>query len=119
MATRKSSENVLKAVNPVMPETIGGSADLTGSNNTKSEDMGVFDTDNRKGRYVYWGIREHGMAAAMNGMVLHGGARAYGGTFMAFTDYARPAMRLAALMRVCDDARFYWPWRRWADPSAG
>ncbi|MCF6233611.1 MAG: transketolase [Rhodobacteraceae bacterium] len=100
MATRKSSENVLKAVNPVMPETIGGSADLTGSNNTKSDDMGVFDTDNRKGRYVYWGIREHGMAAAMNGMVLHGGARAYGGTFMAFTDYARPAMRLAALMRI-------------------
>ena len=100
MATRKSSENVLAAVNPVMLETVGGSADLTGSNNTKSDDMGVFDTDNRKGRYVYWGIREHGMAAAMNGMVLHGGIRAYGGTFMAFTDYARPAMRLAALMRI-------------------
>ncbi len=99
-ATRKSSEMVLAAVNPVMRETVGGSADLTGSNNTKTEDLGVFSPENRKGRYVYWGIREHGMAAAMNGMVLHGGARAYGGTFMAFTDYARPAMRLAALMRI-------------------
>jgi transketolase len=62
--------------------------------------MGVFDTDNREGRYIYWGIREHGMASAMNGMVLHGGVRPYGGTFMCFTDYARPAMRLAALMKV-------------------
>jgi len=100
VATRKSSEIVLEAVNPVMPETVGGSADLTGSNNTKTGDLGVFSPEDRSGRYVYWGIREHGMAAAMNGMVLHGGARAYGGTFMAFTDYARPAMRLAALMRI-------------------
>ena len=73
VATRKSSEMVLEVVNPVMPETLGGSADLTGSNNTKTEDLGVFDVDNRKGRYVYYGIREHGMAAAMNGMALHGG----------------------------------------------
>nr|WP_309504243.1 transketolase [uncultured Roseovarius sp.] len=100
VATRKSSEMVLEVVNPIMPETVGGSADLTGSNNTKTGDLGVFDIDNRKGRYVYWGIREHGMAAAMNGMVLHGGIRPYGGTFMCFTDYARPAMRLAALMKV-------------------
>ncbi|HEY9039736.1 MAG TPA: transketolase [Roseovarius sp.] len=100
VATRKSSEMVLEIVNPIMPETVGGSADLTGSNNTKTGDLGVFDTDNRKGRYVYWGIREHGMSAAMNGMVLHGGIRPYGGTFMCFTDYARPAMRLAALMRI-------------------
>ena len=100
VATRKSSEMVLEAINPVMPETVGGSADLTGSNNTKTGDLGVFDIDNRKGRYVYWGIREHGMAAAMNGMALHGGIRPYGGTFMAFTDYARPSMRLAALMKV-------------------
>ncbi|MFX0545786.1 transketolase [Roseovarius sp. S1116L3] len=100
VATRKSSEMVLEVVNPIMRETVGGSADLTGSNNTKTGDLGVFDTDNRKGRYVYWGIREHGMAAAMNGMALHGGIRPYGGTFMCFTDYARPAMRLAALMRV-------------------
>ncbi|THH38357.1 transketolase [Aliishimia ponticola] len=100
LATRASSERVLEVVNPVLPETVGGSADLTGSNNTKTGDLGVFDTDNRKGRYVYWGIREHGMAAAMNGMALHGGIRPYGGTFMCFTDYARPAMRLAALMKI-------------------
>ena len=100
VATRKSSEMVLNVVNPLMAETVGGSADLTGSNNTKTGDLGVFDTDNRGGRYVYWGIREHGMAAAMNGMALHGGVRPYGGTFMCFTDYARPAMRLAALMQV-------------------
>ena len=100
VATRKSSEVVLNVVNPLMAETVGGSADLTGSNNTKTGDLGVFDSDNRGGRYVYWGIREHGMAAAMNGMALHGGVRPYGGTFMCFTDYARPAMRLAALMQV-------------------
>ncbi|MES2146165.1 MAG: transketolase, partial [Pseudomonadota bacterium] len=100
LATRSASEKVLVAVNPVMPETIGGSADLTGSNNTRTPDLGVFEPGNRKGRYVNFGIREHGMAAAMNGMVLHGGIRPYGGTFMCFTDYARPAMRLSALMGV-------------------
>jgi transketolase len=100
LATRAASEKVLQAINPVMTETIGGSADLTGSNNTKTADMGVFTADDRKGRYVYYGIREHGMAAAMNGLALHGGVRAYGGTFMCFTDYARPAMRLSALMGV-------------------
>ncbi|WP_425039140.1 transketolase [Primorskyibacter sp. S187A] len=100
VATRKSSEMVLEVLNPVLPETVGGSADLTGSNNTKTADLGVFDVDNRKGRYVYWGIREHGMASAMNGMALHGGIRPYGGTFMCFTDYARPAMRLSALMKM-------------------
>ncbi len=100
VATRRSSEIVLEAVNPVLPETVGGSADLTGSNNTKTDDLGVFAPETRKGRYVYYGIREHGMAAAMNGMALHGGVRPYGGTFMCFTDYARPAMRLAALMKV-------------------
>ncbi|MCB1328911.1 MAG: transketolase family protein, partial [Maritimibacter sp.] len=99
-ATRKSSEMVLEVVNPIMPETIGGSADLTGSNNTRTGDLGVFDADNRKGRYVHYGIREHGMAAAMNGLVLHGGLRPYGGTFLCFTDYARGAMRLSALMGV-------------------
>ncbi|SLN66195.1 Transketolase 1 [Aquimixticola soesokkakensis] len=98
VATRKSSEMVLEVVNPVLPETIGGSADLTGSNNTLTADLGTFDIENRKGRYVYYGIREHGMAAAMNGMALHGGVRPYGGTFFCFTDYARPAMRLSALM---------------------
>ena len=100
LATRASSEKTLEVLNPLYTETVGGSADLTGSNNTKTADLGVFDVDNRGGRYVYWGIREHGMAAAMNGMALHGGIRPYGGTFMCFTDYARPAMRLAALMQV-------------------
>ena len=98
VATRKSSELALEAINRVMPETIGGSADLTGSNNTLTSGLGVFDADNRKGRYVHYGIREHGMAAAMNGMALHGGIRPYGGTFLCFTDYARGAMRLSALM---------------------
>jgi transketolase len=100
LATRASSEKVLEVINPIMPETVGGSADLTGSNNTKTADLGVFDLDNRAGRYVYWGIREHGMSSAMNGMALHGGVRPYSGTFMCFTDYARPAMRLSALMQV-------------------
>ncbi|PYE81241.1 transketolase [Pseudoroseicyclus aestuarii] len=100
VATRKSSEMVLDVINRVMPETAGGSADLTGSNNTKAGDIEVFDPENRKGRYIYYGIREHGMAAAMNGMELHGGVRPYGGTFMCFTDYARPAMRLSALMNA-------------------
>jgi len=100
LATRAASVKVLQAVNPVLPETIGGSADLTGSNNTRTADLGVFTPEDRKGRYVYFGIREHGMAAAMNGMVLHGGVRPYGGTFMCFTDYARPSMRLSALMGI-------------------
>ncbi len=98
VATRKSSEMALEVINPVMNETIGGSADLTGSNNTLTTDLGTFDADNRKGRYVYYGIREHGMAAAMNGLALHGGCAPYGGTFMVFTDYAKGAMRLSALM---------------------
>ena len=100
IATRRASEMVLEAVNPVMPETIGGSADLTGSNNTLTPDLGIFGPDNRKGRYIHYGIREHGMAAAMNGLALHGGWRPYGGTFLTFTDYARGAMRLSALMGV-------------------
>jgi transketolase len=98
LATRAASEKVLQVVNPIMPETMGGSADLTGSNNTKTADLGTFSPEDRKGRYVYYGIREHGMAAAMNGMALHGGVRPYSGTFMCFTDYARPSMRLSALM---------------------
>ena len=100
VATRKSSEMVLEAVNPIMPENLGGSADLTGSNNTLTSDLGIFSPENRKGRYIHYGIREHGMAAAMNGMLLHGGVRPYGGTFMCFTDYARGAMRLSSLMGV-------------------
>ncbi|MCQ0971865.1 transketolase [Paracoccus sp. TK19116] len=100
VATRKASENTLEVLNPEMPENFGGSADLTGSNNTFTKDLGIFSPENRTGRYINYGIREHGMAAAMNGIVLHGGFRPYGGTFMCFTDYARGAMRLSALMGV-------------------
>ena len=100
VATRKSSEMVLEIVNRLLPETIGGSADLTGSNNTKTPQLGVFQPQERGGRYLYYGIREHGMAAAMNGMALHGGVRPYGGTFMCFTDYMRGAMRLSSLSQL-------------------
>ena len=98
LATRKASEMVLEVVNPILPDTVGGSADLTGSNKTKTGDLGIFSPEDRKGRYVYYGIREHGMASAMNGMALHGGIRPYGGTFLVFSDYARGAMRLSSLM---------------------
>ncbi len=98
VATRKSSELVLEVVNAVVPETLGGSADLTGSNNTLTKGLGVFDAENRAGRYVHYGIREHGMAAAMNGMAVHGGVVPYGGTFLCFADYARGAMRLSSEM---------------------
>ncbi|MBE0691782.1 MAG: transketolase [Aquamicrobium sp.] len=100
VATRKSSEMALEVVNGVLPETIGGSADLTGSNNTKTSQTGPIKPGDYSGRYVYYGIREHGMAAAMNGMALHGGIIPYGGTFLTFSDYARPAMRLASLMGI-------------------
>ena len=98
IATRSASQQALAVINPIVTETIGGSADLTGSNNTLTDGLGWFDIDNRKGRHIAYGIREHSMAAAMNGIALHGGLRPYGGTFMCFTDYARPSMRLAALM---------------------
>jgi transketolase len=98
VATRKSSEMALEIVNGVVPETIGGSADLTGSNNTKTSQTKPITTTDFSGRYVYYGIREHGMASAMNGMALHGGLIPYSGTFLVFSDYARPAMRLASLM---------------------
>jgi transketolase len=100
IATRKASEIALGALNPVLPDTIGGSADLTGSNNTLAGGIGTFKRDNYAGRYVYYGIREFGMAAAMNGMALHGGVIPYGGTFLVFTDYARGAIRLSALQQA-------------------
>ncbi len=100
VATRKASEMALEVINPIMAETLGGSADLTGSNNTKTADLGVFGPENRKGRFIHYGIREHGMAAALNGMALHGGIKPYSGTFMCFTDYARASMRLSALMKI-------------------
>ncbi len=100
VATRKASQMALEVINSVMPETLGGSADLTGSNLTNTTDLGIFSPEDRKGRHIHYGIREHAMAAAMNGMILHGGVRPYGGTFFTFTDYARPAMRLSALMKI-------------------
>jgi transketolase len=100
VATRKASEMALGVVNGALPFTIGGSADLTGSNLTRSKGMVSVRPGDFAGNYVHYGIREHGMAAAMNGIALHGGFRPYGGTFLAFADYARPAIRLAALMGV-------------------
>ena len=98
VATRKASEMVLEVINAATPETLGGSADLTGSNNTLTKGLGSFEPENRAGRYIHYGIREHGMSAAMNGIALHGGAIPYGGTFLVFSDYARGAIRLSALM---------------------
>ena len=100
VATRKASEMALEAINAQLPDTLGGSADLTGSNNTLTKDLGALTADNYGGRYVYYGIREFGMAAAMNGMALHGGVIPYGGTFLVFSDYARPAIRLSALQHA-------------------
>ena len=100
VATRKSSEMALEVINGFLPETIGGSADLTGSNNTKTSQTKNITPDDYGQRYVHYGIREHGMAAAINGLTLHGGVIAYGGTFLCFSDYARPSMRLASLMGI-------------------
>jgi len=100
VATRKASEMALGAINAAIPSTVGGSADLTGSNNTKTKALEPLTPENYGGRYVYYGIREFGMAAAMNGMALHGGVIPYGGTFLVFTDYARPAIRLSALQKA-------------------
>jgi transketolase len=100
VATRKSSEMALEVINGALPETVGGSADLTGSNNTKTSQTQPITADDYSGRYIHFGVREHAMAAAINGMVLHGGLIPYGGTFLTFSDYARPAMRLASLMGI-------------------
>jgi transketolase len=96
VATRKASELALEVVNATLPNTVGGSADLTGSNNTRTEGLQPVTAADFSGRYIHYGVREHGMAAAMNGIALHGGLRPYGGTFLA--DYCRPAIRLSALM---------------------
>ncbi len=97
-ATRVSSQNALEVLVPHVPALLGGSADLTGSNNTKTKAMTAFAAPDYAGKYVYYGVREHGMAAAMNGIALHGGFIPYGGTFLVFTDYCRPSIRLSALM---------------------
>ncbi|WP_066548143.1 MULTISPECIES: transketolase [unclassified Sphingomonas] len=100
VATRKASELALGAINALLPETIGGSADLTGSNNTRTKDQAPLTADDYSGRYLSYGIREFGMAAAMNGMALHGGVIPYGGTFLVFADYCRAAIRLSALQQA-------------------
>jgi len=100
VASRKASELALEAINVAVPTTIGGSADLTGSNNTKTKSIKPLTKADYSGRYIYYGIREFGMAAAMNGMALHGGVIPYGGTFLVFSDYCRPAIRLSALQHV-------------------
>jgi len=99
-ATRQHSGAALAELVPAIPEMVGGSADLTGSNNTVVKGMGDFDLPDYAGRYVHYGVREFGMAAAMNGMALHGGVIPYSGTFLVFSDYSRPAIRLGALMGI-------------------
>lgn len=100
IATRKASQMALEVINPVLPETVGGSADLNGSNLTKTTDFADFTAEDRSGRFINYGVREHGMAAIMNGISLHGGLLPYSGGFFIFSDYCRPAIRLAALMGV-------------------
>ena len=99
-ATRKASEMSLEILTKEFENLIGGSADLTGSNNTKTTNMEAIDKNNFSGRYIYYGVREHAMAGIMNGLALHGGLRPYGGTFLVFTDYCRPSIRLAAIMKL-------------------
>ena len=100
IATRTACEFALESLIPALPEMIGGSADLTGSNNTRTKSMQAITPADFSGRFIHYGIREFGMAAAMNGMALHGGIVPYSGTFLVFSDYSRPAIRLAALMGV-------------------
>ena len=100
LATRQSSQQVLEIINPIIEEMIGGSADLTPSNNTKTKTLNPISKNNFKGRFIHYGIREHAMAAAMNGMALHKGLIPYSGTFLIFSDYCRPSIRLAALMSI-------------------
>lgn len=100
VATRKASEDVLEVINGLLPETFGGSADLTPSNNTKTSQMKSISPDDFSGRYMHYGIREHATAAAMNGIALHGGLIPYSGGFLIFSDYCRPSVRLAALMGI-------------------
>lgn len=100
IASRVASQKALEALTPALPQLVGGSADLTGSNNTKTPTTAPLTREDYSGRYIYYGIREFGMAAAMNGMALHGGIVPYGGTFLIFSDYARNAIRLSALQKV-------------------
>ncbi len=98
IATRQASGTVLDNLTRVAPELVGGSADLTPSNNTRAKDLSEVRPADYSGRYIHWGVREHGMAAAMNGISVHGGLIPYGGTFLTFSDYCRPSIRLSAFM---------------------
>ncbi len=100
LATRKASQNVLEHLFDIVPDLLGGSADLTGSNLTRTGEQARLDVENYGGRYIYYGVREHAMAAIMNGLALHRGVIPYGGTFLVFTDYLRPALRLSALNQL-------------------
>ena len=123
IATRSSSEFALEALTEAVPEMIGGSADLTGSNNTRTKAMKAMSPNDYGARFIHYGIREHGMAAAMNGMTLHGGIIPYSGTFLVFSDYCRPcdpARRADGRARhPCDDPQLHRPRRRRPDASAG
>ena len=99
-STRKASQLCLDSINKFLDFTIGGSADLTPSNNTKSKDLKILNKDNMNGRYIHYGVREHGMASIMNGISLHSGFIPYGGTFLVFSDYCRPSIRLSAMMNT-------------------
>ena len=98
MATRQSSANVIEEITKSLPELVGGSADLSGSNNTKTKHSAILKPSNFNGNYIHYGVREHGMAGIMNGMALHGGIIPFGGTFLIFLDYCKPSLRLSALM---------------------
>ena len=98
MATRQSSSFAIESISSILPQLIGGSADLSGSNNTKTNNSKVINSKNFNGNYIHYGVREHGMAAVMNGLALYSGLIPYGGTFLIFSDYCKPSIRLAALM---------------------
>jgi transketolase len=100
MATRQCSASIINTISNIMPELIGGSADLSGSNNTKTEASKVINAKNFSGNYIHYGVREHAMAGVMNGMALYGGRERFGGTFLIFSDYLKPSMRLSALMKL-------------------
>ena len=98
LATRQCSSKVIESITNILPQLIGGSADLSGSNNTKTTNSNVINAKNFSGNYLHYGVREHGMAAVMNGLALYGGLIPYGGTFLIFSDYCKPSIRLSALM---------------------
>ena len=122
LATRQCSMAAIESISGVVPELIGGSADLSGSNNTKTNNSKTINSRNFNGNYLHYGVREHGMAAIMNGLALYGGIIPYGGTFLIFSDYCKPAIRLSALMGLkviyIFFSRLHWFRRGRADPPA-